>query len=93
MIWTTSKTTVAMVDKYFRQHHHDEELLRALFAIASEGMDAGDAPWAAANTIADFPASMLKKYRAELLELSRFDWIYLKQPALNALAKIDADDT
>ena len=81
-----------MVDQYFRQHHGDEELLRALFAIASEGDDAGDAPWAAANTIADFPASMLKKYKAELIELSRHEWMYLKQPALDALAKIDAED-
>src|SRR5262249_41643944 len=93
LIWTTSKTTVAMVEEYFRQHHGDENLLRALFAIAGEGEDAGDAPWAAANTIADFPASMLKKHKAELLELSQHEWLYLKQPALDALAKVDADDT
>src|SRR6185295_5095773 len=59
LIWTTSKTTCAAVEAYFQKHHHDKELLKALFAIALEGEDAGDAPWAAANTIADFPASML----------------------------------
>jgi hypothetical protein len=93
LILTTSKTTLATVEGYFRQHHGDEDLLRALFAIAGEGEDAGDAPWAAANTIADFPASMLKKHKEELLELSKHEWLYLKQPALDALAKVTADDT
>jgi hypothetical protein len=88
LIWTTSKTTRAMVESYFQQHYHDKDLLRALVSIALEGEDAGDAPWAAANTIADFPASMLMEHKAALLELSKHDWDYLKRPALAALAKI-----
>jgi hypothetical protein len=93
LIWTTSKTTWGMIDSYFRQHHHDKELLAALISIALEGEDAGDAPWAAANTIADFPASMLVEHKDALLELSRDDWSYLKLPALKALAKIESNAT
>ena len=93
LIWTTSKTTVAMVDIYFCQHHDDKNLLTALFEIALEGEDAGDAPWAAANTIADFPAPMLVEHRAALVQLSQFEWNYLRVPALKALAKLDEFDT
>jgi hypothetical protein len=93
LIWTTSKTTCAMIESYFHQHHHDKDLLKALVSIALEGEDAGDAPWAAANTIADFPASMLVEHKAALLELSKHEWDYLKKPALDALAKIDSNAT
>jgi len=89
LILTTSKTTYAMVSEYFRQHHHDKALLSALVSIALEGEDAGDAPWAAANTIAEFPASMLIEHESALLQLSEHDWDYLKTPALAALAKLD----
>src|SRR4051812_36053903 len=82
LIWATSKTTCAMIESYFRQHHHDKELLQALVAIALEGEDTGDAPWAAANTIAEFPAPMLAEHKGALLELSKHDWDYLKKPAL-----------
>ncbi len=88
LICTTSKTTYPLVSAYFRQHHHDKELLEALFLVAMEGEDAGDAPWAAANTIADFPGLMLREHKAELLELSRHEWMYLKVPAQEALTKI-----
>ena len=93
LIWTTSKTTCEMVEAYFKKHHADPALLQALFAIAAEGEDAGDAPWAAANTIADFPASMLAKHRSELVELSKHQWSYLSKPAQDALAKIAAHAT
>ena len=89
LIWTTSKTTYEMVISYFRRHLNDPELLVALFAIAAEGEDAGDAPWAAANTIAEFPPEMLKKHRNELVELSKHQWTYLSKPAQDALAKIE----
>jgi hypothetical protein len=91
LISTTSTITCSMVQSYFRQHHDDRELLRALVAIALEGEDAGDAPWAAANTIAEFPAPMLVEHKAALFELSKHDWDYLKKPALEALAKIAGD--
>jgi hypothetical protein len=89
LIWTTSKTTCATVEAYFQKHHHDKELLKELFSIALEGEDTGDAPWAAANTIADFPTPMLAPHKAELVELSKQQWEYLNKPALKALAKIE----
>lgn len=90
LIWTTSKITCDSVDAYFRRHHADATLLKALFEIAAEGDDAGDAPWAAANVIADFPESMLRAHRSELIELSKHPWDYLSGPAREALRKIDA---
>ena len=93
LIWTTSKTTCSLINAYFEKHHHDKELLKALIIIALEGEDAGDAPWAAANTIADFPASMLVEHKSALVELSKYEWDYLKQPALKALEKIETHAT
>jgi hypothetical protein len=89
LVWTSSKITRASVEAYFRMHHDDEELLRALFAIAAEGEDAGDGPSAAANQIAQFPAAMLAPHRAELVKLSKQQWDYLSKPAREALAKIE----
>ena len=66
LIWTTSTTTAKMVSDYFRRHFNDHKLLRDLMDIALEGDDAGDAPWAAANVIAEFPASMLRELRKTL---------------------------
>jgi hypothetical protein len=88
LIWTTSASTSPIVDEYFSQHYEDGTLLVALIDIALEGDDMGDAPWAAANTIADFPAHMLREHIAALVTLSEYDWMYLKQPALKALAKL-----
>ena len=93
LIWTTSKTTRPTVEAYFRQHHHDKKLLAALVSIALEGQDAGDTPWAAANTLAEFPASMLMEHEVALVELSKHDWEYLNTPARAALRKIHADAT
>ena len=88
LIWTTSKITNEMVMSYFRRHLNDANLLVALFDIAAEGEDAGDAPWAAANTIAEFPPEMLRKHRNQLEELSKHQWTYLSKPAQDALAKL-----
>ena len=88
LILTTSSTTSELVNTYFQNHRDDETLLKSLFAIAAEGEDCGDAPWAAANIIAEFPVRMLSPHKAELVELSSHEWLYLKRPALDALAKI-----
>jgi len=88
LIWTTSKSTYPMVMEYFRRHLDDEKLLQSLIEIALEGEDAGDEPWAAANTIVEFPAFMLKKHETALRRLSQEQWIYLSGPANKALAKI-----
>ena len=93
LIWTTSKTTRPTVEAYFRKHHHDKKLLAALVSIALEGEDAGDAPWAAANTLAEFPVSMLMEHKLALIELSKHEWDYLNKPARAALRKIDANAT
>ena len=55
LIGTTSRITYAPVIEYFRGHLTDRHLLRDLIAIALEGEDNGDAPWAAANVITEFP--------------------------------------
>lgn len=89
LIWTTSRTTAATIDAYFAAHLYDPELLDALISIALEGDDAGDAPWAAANTLAMFPAPMLMRYRSQLVELSEHPWVYLSRPAKAALSKLD----
>lgn len=54
--------------KAIAKGHGDSENLRKLLVWTT-----GDAPWAAANTIADFPASMLKKHRTELMELGQHE--------------------
>ena len=91
LIFTTSKTTSQMVEQHFARHRDDADLLSALVAIALEGEDAGDAPWAAANVLAEFPASLLAMHEASLYELSQHPWSYLHSPAQHALAKIRAN--
>lgn len=88
LIATTSKTTSPIAMAYFRDHLSDERLLENLLPIALEGEDAGDAPWAAANVIAEFPAQLLRRHEADLRRLSQEQWMYLKDPANKALAKI-----
>lgn len=89
LILTTNTTTESTVAAYFRNYHNDPALLKQLIEIALEGKDAGDAPWAAANTLAEFPYGMLAKHKSELLTLSQFEWSYLNISALAALAKIE----
>jgi hypothetical protein len=88
LIWTTSGTTEPMVSEYFSRHLDDEQLLSALFKIALEGEDSGDAPWAAANIIAEFPATLLARHKPELHALADEQWDYLNRPARAALAKL-----
>jgi hypothetical protein len=88
LIATTSRDTVGTAMEYFRRHLDDEKLLAALVEIALEGEDMGDAPWAAANTIVEFPAPMFKGHEASLRKLGEEQRIYLSRPANKALAKI-----
>lgn len=89
LILTTNAHSYDLVMDYFRSHYDSDRLLKSLFAIALEGEDSGDAPWCAANVIAEFPPKMLKAYKDDLIKLSEFEWIYLKDPALEALRKIE----
>ena len=63
-------------------------MLRQLIEIALEGEDNGDAPWAAANVITEFPAHLLREIQPELIRLSQESWMYLHDPAKLALGKI-----
>ncbi|HEV7301967.1 MAG TPA: hypothetical protein VGN72_21710 [Tepidisphaeraceae bacterium] len=89
LICTTS-TTAPMAEAYFAERRNDPKLLSLLVAIALEGEDAGDAPWAAANTIADFPAEMLLPHKSSLETLAAEQWSYLHVPGRQALEKIAA---
>jgi hypothetical protein len=93
LIATTSTVTEPKVTKYFRRHLDDAGLLASLFEIAAEGEDMGDAPWAAANVIEEFPPELLRLYQAELEELAAHPWMYLHDPARRALAKLSKDRT
>lgn len=88
LICTTNKISDSIVAPYFNHFLDDEELLMNLFEIALEGDDSGDAPWAAANVISNFPATLLSNYRPQLLEIAAYDWDYLRLPAEKSLAKI-----
>ena len=88
LIWTTATTTQPMISEYFSRYLNDEKLLSDLLKIALEGEDAGDAPWAAANVIAEFPAGLLAPHKAELQTLANQHWDYLNKPAQRALAKL-----
>ena len=85
---TGSDSTRALAMGYFRQHLQDRSLLRQLIEIALEGEDNGDAPWAAANVITEFPAHLLREIQPELIRLSQESWMYLHDPAKLALGKI-----
>jgi hypothetical protein len=89
LIWTTSRTTVDLVESYFAKHLGDRELVESLVSIALEGEDAGDAPWAAANTLMVFPDAILLPHRAAMIELSHHNWDYLSGPAKEILARLD----
>lgn len=90
LISTTCTCCFDLVMAYFQKHLRDDDLLSSLFNIALEGEGAGDAPWAAANLITEFPVDLLIKYKYELQKLSEFEWVYLKKPAEEGLAKIKA---
>lgn len=88
LICTTISTVAPSVMEYFKGKLADSTLLKNLFSIALEGEDCGDAPWAAANVITEFPSSMLEGYKLQLQELASYQWSYLKIPAEIALSKI-----
>jgi hypothetical protein len=88
LIWTTSKTTCARVEEYLKPHLGEANLVCSLVVIALEGEDSGDAPWAAANLLAEAPAGALRPHEAALAELSAHSWSYLSVPARMALAKV-----
>jgi len=90
LICTTSKLTAPIAEAYFAALRNDPELLSLLVAIALEGEDAGDAPWAAANMIAEFSAEMLLPHELSLQQLAAEQWTYLHIPGRRALAKIAA---
>ena len=90
LICTTSTVTAPMAEAYFAERRNDPKLLSLLVAIALEGEDAGDAPWAAANTIADFPAEMLLPHKLSLEKLAAEQWTYLHVPGRRALEKVAA---
>jgi hypothetical protein len=93
LICTTSKITCSMVMENFQENYSDNQLLELLFAIALEGDDSGDAPWAAANVISEFSGLMLTPFKGQLIELSNYEWVYLKEPALEALKKVNEQNT
>ncbi len=90
LVWTTCRVTAQAAEIYLARHRTDPELLNSLVAIALEGEDAGDAPWAAANTIAKYPGAMLVHHKASLESIAREQWMYLHVPAREALAKVEA---
>jgi hypothetical protein len=90
LICTTSETTSQMVGQYFSTYYNDKELLQSLVEIALEGEDSGDAPWAAANVLVEFPAVLLAEHTESLKELSEHPWSYLHVPARQAMAKLVA---
>jgi len=93
LIWTTNKTTASTAEAYLAQHQSDPQLLNCLVATALEGEDAGDAPWAAANIIAGYPAATLLPHKASLEQLARHPWMYLHVPGRRALAKFAAGES
>src|SRR4051812_23361300 len=70
LIWTTSQTTCASVEEYLKPHLGEATLVNSLVVIALEGDDSGDAPWAAANLLAEAPAGALRPHEGALAELS-----------------------
>ena len=90
LIETTDRRKAAAAMAFFNERLNDDATLAALVEIALEGEDMGDAPWAAANVIAEYPAALLKRHESELRIIAAEQWDYLNRPARAALAKIEA---
>jgi hypothetical protein len=90
LIDTTDARKASAALAFFRLHLNDRDLLAQLFKIALEGEDAGDAPWAAANVIAEYPVALLRSHENDLRKIAAEPWDYLNQPAKAALAKFSA---
>jgi hypothetical protein len=91
LIETTDQRKAQAAMAFFKERLNDSATLAALVDIALEGEDMGDAPWAAANVIAEYPAALLRRHEAELRLIAAEQWDYLNRPAKAALAKIEAD--
>jgi hypothetical protein len=90
LIATTDMTKASETMAFFQLHLNDRELLAKLVEIALEGEDAGDAPWAAANVIAEYPSALLRAHENSLRKIAAESWVYLSRPATAALAKLSA---
>jgi len=88
LIMTTSTETFDSAMEHFRGQLQNPKLLSEPIDIALEGEDMGDAPWAAANVIAEFPAALLRLHEQQLQEIAAEQWDYLNRPAKAALEKI-----
>lgn len=88
LIMTTSTVTYEEAIAHLRTRLDDPALLSELVDISLEGEDAGDAPWAAANVIEEFPPSLLQRHKSQLTALAGESWTYLSEPAKRALAKL-----
>jgi hypothetical protein len=91
LIETTDSTKADAAMGFFRERLNDPVTLARLVEIALEGEDMGDAPWAAANVIAEYPALLLRAHKGELRRIAAEPWDYLDKPAKAALAKLAAD--
>lgn len=89
LIMTTSTVAAPEALAYLRSHMN-AEMLTDLVQIALEGEDMGDAPWAAANVISEYPAELLIQHESQLREIAAEPWDYLNRPAKVALEKIAA---
>ena len=90
LTWTTNMTTAPIAEAYLAAHRGDAKLLRSLVDLALDNADGFDWSWAAANTIADYPGTMLLPHKASLEQLAREELAYLHVPSQRALAKIAA---
>jgi len=88
LIMTTSTDTFDTAMGHFRARLGDPQLLADLVEIALEGEDMGDAPWAAANVITEFPVALLRLHELQLQQIAAEQWDYLNRPAKEALEKI-----
>lgn len=88
LIMTTSTKTFDDAMAHFRGQLENPQLLAELIDIALECEDMGDAPWAAANVIVEFPAALLRPYEPQLRQIAAEQWDYLNRPAKAALDKI-----
>jgi hypothetical protein len=92
LIETTDNTKAPRAMAYFRQHLDDRAMLASLIKIALEVEDMGDAPWAAANVISEFPSDLLRAHESELRQIAAEPWDYLNRPAKAALLKLAGAD-
>lgn len=91
LIETAFRDTSAAAEAKLSSYFHESSFVAAVFSIALEGEDMGDAPWTAANTIEKMPTEMLLPHISKLETLAEEQWMYLHEPARRALARIAAE--